>query len=59
MKVIVDVDIGQFGKEVLPTTIQDVAQDIINRYCNVEYYNTEELERIAKNQFGEEDIYDH
>lgn len=59
MIVQVDVDIQQFGKEVLPATIQDVAQDIINRYCNVEYYNTKELERIAKNQFGEEDIYDH
>lgn len=59
MMVQVDVDEKEFGVKITINTMEDVAQDIINRYCNVEYYNTEELERIAKNEFGKEDIYSH
>jgi len=51
MKVLVEVDKNQFGKDVLPSTITEVAQDIINRYCNTEYYDIEELEEIARNEF--------
>ena len=59
MKVIVDVDEKEFGKGITKETMTNVAQDIVNRYCNVEYYDMEELEAISNNSFGTDDIYSH
>lgn len=51
MKVMIDIDEKQFGKNISRETGQVIAQDIIDRYCNVEYYNQEELEEIANGGF--------
>lgn len=51
MIVEVDVDVAQFGEDIEKETIKDVAQDIIDRYCNVNYYNLDELRLIVNNQF--------
>lgn len=51
MKVMVDIDEKQFGKNVERKTIKNVAQDIIDRYCGVEYYDEDDLRLIARNEF--------
>lgn len=53
MIVKVDVDEKEFGENISEGTMTDVAQDIIDRYCNSQYYNIEELEKIANNTFGD------
>jgi len=50
MKVTVDIDEKQFGG-ISQETGQVIAQDIIDRYCGIEYYNQEELEQIANGEF--------
>ena len=52
MKVMVDVEEKQFGDSISQETGQIIAQDIIDRYCNTEYYNMEELEQIANGEFA-------
>ena len=51
MKIVVDIDEKQFGSSISKETGRTIAQDIIDRYCNVEYYNQEELKQIANNEF--------
>ena len=53
------IDARQFGENVSEKTMRCVIEDIIMRYCNTEYYNIEELEKIAENRLDCDDIYNH
>lgn len=56
MKVEVNVDETQFHvgdntPEIQHTQIQEVAQNIINRFCSTEYFSQEELAAISEGEF--------
>lgn len=48
---IIEIEKSEFGPNTTVETMNKVRENILNRYCNPEYFSPEELELISNNEF--------